>query len=339
MTGDAQAPPLAPYERASYVLMAIALLATLLLHLVPALLAGFLAWALLQSMARRMRGGRVSHGLARALAAGLLGLVAAGLVTLAIVLLWGFVRGRIGDLPAVLEKMGETLASLKETLEAAGVATPLPAHGGSTEALAHWLRENAGALRHAGTVGARGLLHALLGSVVGVLVFFRAPSESPGPLGAALSERLRRFGESFRTVAKAQIEISAVNTALTAVFLFAAEPLFGVRLPLPGTLVAITFLCGLIPVAGNLVSNTVIVVVSLGVSPWAGLAALAFLLVIHKLEYFLNAKIVGGRIGAAAWETLLAILVFEAAFGIPGVILAPVVYAWAKSELVSRSLV
>ena len=125
-----------------------------------------------------------------------------------------------------------------------------------------------------------------------------------------------------------------MNTALTAVFLFAAEPLFGVRLPLPGTLVAITFLCGLIPVAGNLVSNTVIVLVSLGVSPWAGLAALAFLLVIHKLEYFLNAKIVGGRIGAAAWETLLAILVFEAAFGIPGVVLAPVVYAWAKSELV-----
>ena len=71
----------------------------------------------------------------------------------------------------------------------------------------------------------------------------------------------------------------------------------------------------------------------------AGLAALAFLLVIHKLEYFLNAKIVGGRIGAAAWETLLAILVMEAAFGIPGVVLAPVVYAWAKSELVARGLV
>ena len=69
-----------PYERASFVLAALALLAALLLHLVPALLAGFLAWALLQSMARRLRGGRVSHGLARALAAGLLGLVAAGLV-------------------------------------------------------------------------------------------------------------------------------------------------------------------------------------------------------------------------------------------------------------------
>jgi predicted PurR-regulated permease PerM len=339
MTGDAQALPQAPYERTSFVLAALALLAALLLHLVPALLAGLLTWALLQSMARRLRGGRVSHGLARALAAGLLGLLAAGLVTVAVVLLYGFVRGRIGDLPSVVEKMGETIARLRETLASSGVSVPSPASGSSTEAVAGWLRENAGRLRHAGTVGLRGLAHALLGSVVGVLVFFRTPPENPGPLAAALAERLRRFGACFRSVAKAQIEISIVNTALTAVFLFAAEPLFGVRLPLPGTLVAITFLCGLVPVAGNLVSNTVIVLVSLGVSAWAGLAALAFLLVIHKLEYFLNAKIVGSRIGAAAWETLLAILVFEAAFGIPGVILAPVVYAWAKAELASRGLV
>jgi len=339
MTGDEQAPRFAPYERTSFVLVALALLAALLLHLVPSLLAGFLAWALLQSMARRLRGGRVSHGLARALAAAVVGLLAAGLVTLAVVLLWGFVRGRVGDLPAVLEKMGDTLARLKETLEAAGVSLPLPAHGGSTEAVAGWLRENAGSLRHAGTVGARGLLHALLGSVVGVLVFFHAPAESPGPLAAALAERLRRFGAAFRSVAKAQIEISAVNSALTALFVFAVLPLFGVSLPLPGTLVAITFLCGLVPVAGNLVSNTVIVLVSLGVSPWAAAGSLAFLVVIHKLEYLLNAKIVGGRIGASAWETLLAILVMEAAFGIPGVVLAPVVYAWAKSELVARGLV
>ncbi len=339
MSDVATPTPAAPCERTAFVLAGLALLATLLLHLVPALLAGFLSWALLQSMARRLRGGRVSHGLARALAAAFVGLLAAGLVTLAIILLWGFVRGRVGDLPAVLEKMGETLARLRETLEAAGVSLPLPAHGGSTEAVGGWLKENAGALRHAGTVGARGLLHALLGSVVGVLVFFHAPSESPGPLAAALAERLRRFGTAFRSVAKAQIEISAVNTVLTALFVFVILPAFGVALPLRSTLVAITFLCGLIPVAGNLVSNTVIVLVSLGVSPWAAAGSLAFLVVVHKLEYLLNAKIVGGRIGAAAWETLLAILVMEAAFGIPGVVLAPVVYAWAKSELVSRGLV
>jgi predicted PurR-regulated permease PerM len=339
MSEAAPAPAPVPYERASFVLAALALLAALLLHLVPALVAGLLASALLQSMARRLRGGRVSHGLARALAAGLLGLVAAGLVTLVVVLLWGFVRGRIGDLPAVLERMGETLARLRETLASGGVSLPIPGPDGSTAAVADWLHRHAGELRHAGTVGARGLVHALLGAVLGVLAFFRAPSGEPRPLAAQLAERLRRFGESFRSVAKAQVEISAVNTTLTALFVFAILPAFGVKLPLAGTLVAIAFLCGLIPVAGNLVSNTVIVLVSLGVSPWAAVGSLVFLLVIHKLEYVLNAKIVGGRIGASAWETLLAILVFEAAFGIPGVVLAPVVYAWAKSELTTRGLV
>src|SRR5512135_1000244 len=147
----------APYERASFVLAAVALLLVLVLHLVPALLAGFLAWVILRSMARRMRGERVSHGLARALAAGVLGLVAAGLVTAAVVLLYGFARGRIGDLPSVVDKMGETIARLRETLAAAGMPLPAPASGSSTEAVAGWLRDNAGHLRHAGTVGLRGL--------------------------------------------------------------------------------------------------------------------------------------------------------------------------------------
>src|SRR5262249_48657322 len=84
---------------------------------------------------------------------------------------------------------------------------------------------------------------------------------------------------------------------------------------------------------------TVIVVLSLGVSPWIAVLSLGFLVVVHKLEYFLNAQIVGHRIRAAAWEILLAIILFEVAFGVPGVILAPVVYAYAKNELHERGLV
>jgi len=332
--------PLTASETASFVLAGAALLAVFLLHLVPALLAGFLTWMLLGAMARRLKGRRISHGLARMLAVGLLGIAAAGTVTAAILLLYAFARGKIGDLPSVVDKMAETLARLRSTLEEAGLPLPLPAEGGATGAVGSWLKEHAGTLRHAGTVGLRGLVHALLGAVAGVFVFFHAEgAPAAAPLAAALEERARRFGESFRSVAKAQLEISAVNSVLTAVFLFAVLPLLGFRLPLGGTLVAITFLCGLVPVAGNLVSNTVVVLVALGVSPWAALWAFVFLVLVHKLEYVLNARIVGHRIGASAWETLLAILVFEAAFGVAGVILAPVIYAWAKGELVARGLV
>ena len=43
-------------------------------------------------------------------------------------------------------------------------------------------------------------------------------------------------------------------------------------------------------------------------------ASLVYLVVIHKLEYFLNARIIGSHINARAWELLIAMLVMEAAF-------------------------
>jgi predicted PurR-regulated permease PerM len=61
--------------------------------------------------------------------------------------------------------------------------------------------------------------------------------------------------------------------------------------------------------------------------------------VIHKLEYFLNAKIIGSHINARAWELLAAMLVMESVFGMPGIIAAPVLYAYVKKELADRGLV
>jgi len=69
--------------------------------------------------------------------------------------------------------------------------------------------------------------------------------------------------------------------------------MFGVDLPLVKTMIVVTFLVGLLPVLGNLISNTVIFLVSLSVSFYVALASLAFLIAIHKLEYFVNARIIG----------------------------------------------
>jgi predicted PurR-regulated permease PerM len=81
------------------------------------------------------------------------------------------------------------------------------------------------------------------------------------------------------------------------------------------------------------------VLVGVSVSLSVGIAALVFLVLIHKLEYFLNARIVGARIQASSWEILLAMLVLEAAFGVPGLVAAPIYYAYLKSELARRQLV
>ena len=98
-------------------------------------------------------------------------------------------------------------------------------------------------------------------------------------------------------------------------------------------MVLITFVVGLVPVIGNIISNTVIVLVSVSHSVQLAFFSLCYLIVIHKLEYFLNARIIGTRINAKAWELLIAILVMEALFGLPGVVAAPVFYAWLKIEL------
>ena len=80
-------------------------------------------------------------------------------------------------------------------------------------------------------------------------------------------------------------------------------------------------------------------VLSLSVSPSVAIASLIFLVVIHKLEYFLNAHLIGTQIQAHAWELLLAMIVMDAAFGLPGLVAAPIYYAYVKDELVSRRLV
>jgi predicted PurR-regulated permease PerM len=93
-----------------------------------------------------------------------------------------------------------------------------------------------------------------------------------------------------------------------------------------------TFLCGLLPIVGNVISNTLIVFVGFTISPRMALLALIFLMVIHKLEYFLNSKIVGDRIKNPMWLTLIGLVLGEKLMGVPGMILAPVVLHYIKVE-------
>src|SRR5438309_1186142 len=133
----------------------------------------------------------------------------------------------------------------------------------------------------------------------------------------------------FVTVMAAQITISLINTVLTAIFLLA------VRVPHAPLLIAVTFLCGLVPIVGNLVSNTVIVFVALTVSLKLAISALLFLVLIHMLEYFLNSKIIGDRIRNPIWLTLVALIIGERLMGIPGLILAPVVLNYLRVEMLT----
>lgn len=324
---------------ASCVLAGVALLAVMLLHLLPALIAGLLVYAVVDALAPLLER-RWPGGWSRQLVVGVVAVVVAGLLALVIIAAVAFTRSAIGDPDTLFDRMMPIVDRARTQLPAWLVAyLPVSAedfrYTATTVAKAH-----AAQLQVAGRETLRAFGRIMVGLALGALIALSTARDNTGagPLRSALHARCRCLAHSFRDIVFAQARISALNTLLTAIFLLVALPLAGIHLPFAKTLVVITFVVGLLPVIGNLISNTLITLVALSVSLWVALAALVFLILVHKLEYFLNAKIVGHRIHARAWEILLAMLVMEAAFGVPGVVAAPIYYAYLKYELIAAKL-
>ena len=326
---------------AALLLAGIALVCVLVLRLLPALLAGLLMYELVEILAPPLKLPRIRRQSAKLLAIAILALAIVLLFAAAVAAILTFVRSESGSLPALLQAMADVIERGRTALPGA-VVQQLPADVDELrDAVVAWLRTHAGSVQHASAEGGRVLAHLLVGAVVGALAaLYDAQRAQPlGPLGEALQTRATLLETAFRRVVFGQLRISAINTIFTGIYLVIALPVAGIHLPLAKTLIAVTFLVGLLPIIGNLVSNTVIVVLSLSVSPTVAIASLVFLVVIHKLEYFLNAYIVGTQVRAHAWELLIAMIVMEAAFGIPGLIAAPIYYAYLKDELVQQGWV
>jgi len=326
---------------ASYIAAGLGLFLVLYLRLLPALLAGLLVYEVVVSIAPLM-GRRLPGARARMLAVALVAVVVVGILTLLILGGISFFRNEIGN-PEELwqDKLMPMVERARQQLPPA-IVDRLPDSVDDLRVTAmDWARSHAVTLQLAGKEAARVLVHVMIGLVLGGFVALsRArPTHQVGPFAAELSLRSARLADAFHNIVFAQIKISLVNTAFTAIYLLCVLPLFGVHLPLTKTLIVMTFLFGLLPVIGNLLSNTAITIVGLSMSLYVGLGALVFLVLIHKLEYFLNARIVGGQIRARAWELLVAMLMFEAAFGLPGLVAAPIFYAYLKSELEAERLI
>ena len=320
--------------------MGTAMLFVLLFHLLPALLAGLLVFELVHILtpyiARSLPGTR-----AKLVAVGLLAMSVVGLLTLLGMGLAAFFNSDAGSLTNLIGQMAQIIEDsrriLPHWLDARLPDGALALQQAATE----WLREHSSDVEFLGKEAGRHAIHILIAMIIGGMLALREAvrDEEYKPFARALVERLTLFGNAFRNIVFAQVRISAINATFTGIYLAIVLPLMGVQLPLTKTLIAITFLVGLLPVVGNLISNTVIVVVSMSHSLGVALGSLAFLVIIHKFEYFLNARIVGGQIRANAWELLIAMILMEAAFGIAGVVAAPIYYAYIKSELRARDLV
>jgi predicted PurR-regulated permease PerM len=318
-----------------------ALLLVLYLHLLTALLAGLLVFTLVRQLTPLVDNRMLWGDGARLLAVTIIAVTVIGLIILLGVVATSVLRESFERLPALINRMAEILEQSRGRMPS-WMLVYVPADAEQVQhTLVLWLRNNASIVQVASADLGRILMHIVIGMVIGALLSLEqaVATGGRGPLTHEIAERGRRLSVAFRQVVFAQIWISGINASLTALYLTVLLPLFGISLPFTKILIVLTFVVGLLPIMGNLISNTVIFIVSLSHSLVVAFAALAYLVVIHKLEYFLNARIIGSQIRAKAWEMLMAMLVLESAFGIPGLVSAPIFYAYMKAELRDKALI
>ncbi len=249
-----------------------------------------------------------------------------------------FIRAAINALPKIADN---SIPSAIEWAEEHDLSLPftdfegLKAHAMTTiKDQARYLGDFANFARHASTT----FVFIIIAIVCAVSLFFnnrldlfRESHKVRNNLYSVycdeITARFSNFYHSFATVMGAQMTISAINTVLTAIFVFS------IGLPYAPVVVGLTFLCGLFPIVGNVVSNTVIVFVGFLVSGRLAIMALFFLIIVHKLEYFLNSKIIGSRIRNPIWLTLIGLIIGEKLMGVPGMILSPVVLNYLRVEM------
>jgi len=323
------------YRHTAWLLAALSLFLILKLKLLPALIAGLLVYHLIHIIASRLAIARLSGKNAKILSIILVSGLVITLLVAGIIGILTLLRSESGGPAAFMGKLAEILESSRASLPEWIYSTLPHDADGLKILLAGWLREHSSELQLMGKEAGHTLAHVLIGMIIGAMLslYEMVAVEIRKPFVSALAERAVKFSEAFRNIVFAQAKIAAVNAFLTWIYLGVVLPLVGVKLPFAGTLVIVTFVAGLIPILGNILSNSAIVIVSLGHSFQMAMSSLLFLMGIHKLEYFLNAKIVGSQIKANAWELLTAMLAMEAAFGLPGLVAAPVYYAYLKSEL------
>ena len=341
----ASSPPSRMVLGASYLLMAAALLLVMLQGLLPGLLCACLGFLLTRRIANlldrldRRAPAVIPRRWAQVVAAVLVGLAPLLLLSSAL----SHTRGYIMEVPQqyreLLNFLAHTILELQQKLPP-DLGAQLPQGTEDIQRImASYLATKAGMLASAGKAWLAGLLHAYVGLLIGLLAAVRPRLIPRAPLTSSLRQRIVLLGDAFRQIVAAQFWIALFNASLTAIFLLAVLPWWNVRLPYTPALIGLTFFAGLIPIVGNLFCNLVLTLVGLSVSPTAAAACLGFLILIHKAEYVINAKVVGQRTHMAVWELLSVMFVAESVFGPAGLVAAPLFYAYLKKELEAAQLV
>lgn len=152
-------------------------------------------------------------------------------------------------------------------------------------------------------------------------------------------KRIDSFIIIFEKIFLGQGKISLINTVLTGIYLFIIMPISGHYIPYSEYLLFFTFVLGLLPIIGNLISNILILMFSITLGIKIAIASLIFLIIIHKLEYYINGLILGKEININLFETIIAMVIFEGIFGFTGLFIGTLIYSYIKIELKTLNLI
>lgn len=330
-------------EVASYIMMAVFLIAAFVLHLMPIVIAGTVVFLLIKKLYNKLNP-ELKNKNAQKIT---LGIVVSAVVLLTTALVFSAtytIKSNQGNTQHITEKAFNVIQESKQYLPNSIISYIPEDVLDLKEKVINIVNEQKPRIFEVTTHTLKVFAHCIIGILLGAVIAFsflgfEKQKYEMKPLAESIYHRISIFTNVFERVIFAQGKISAINTVLTAIYLLIILPLVGINIPYSKTLVILTFFVGLIPVLGNLVSNTFIILMSLTLSFKVAVASLIFLVVIHKLEYYVNAKIVGTQIKTSIWELLIAMVIMETLFGLLGVALAPVIYGYIKEELKRKNLV
>lgn len=311
-------------RKVSYVVFGLLFAAVVWLHLGALVLSGLFSFMILDITHKRLM--RRIHGRVERWLSLVVFLISAVLI------FWAFghfIRQSLSTLPAIASTAIPKLAAAAEPY---GIELPFDGSEDFREMVVRAIRENVQFLRRASGLLTKRFFHIIIGSFAACLLFLAPEAPTSGGtlyhgLRREMVERFQTFMLGFEKVFGAQITISAINTVFTGIYLLA------LGFPFIPFLILATFILGCIPLLGGIASNTIIVGTALTISPKLAVFSLIFLVVIHKLEYFLNSRIMGVSVGAPMWLMLLAIVTGDAVMGVAGIILAPALLHYVREEL------
>lgn len=327
-------------ETSSYIIMLGLIISAFVLKLIPALIGGMIIYLMVINIfyALKKRIGDSADRVTMLILAGIFTSIIS-LITVAIINSVGYGSNSFKGLT---EEAFRIVTELKSYLPESWLSLIPKDMIVIKEKLIEVVKENVMNIFSVTANSLKGMTQMFLGMIIGGIVAFCEVGKDESaykPLAKALMKRIHVFKEQFSKLIISQIKISAINTMLTAIYLIIVLPIFSIDMPYKTTLLIVTFICGLIPVIGGIISNSLIIILSLTISFKVVIASVAFLILVNMSEYYTNAKIVGGEMNTSMWELLCAMIVMEVLFGIWGVVLAPVVYSYIKEELKLKRLV